>query len=83
VGHETHTASTVAGVPVVGASLYGIRNGIARGGVPSARLAINKVCAMGPFCSTSDILSGFDDAIYDGVDIISISIGGDSQQARP
>ncbi|CAN0862000.1 Subtilisin-like protease SBT4.15 [Linum grandiflorum] len=79
VGHGTHTASTVAGVPIVGASLYGIGNGTARGGVPSARLAIYKVCAMGPFCSTSDILSGFDDAIHDGVDIISISIGEDSQ----
>ncbi|CAN1276664.1 Subtilisin-like protease SBT4.15 [Linum perenne] len=53
-GHGTHTASTVAGVPV--------------------RLAIYKVCAIGGQCYDSDILSGFDDAVKDGVDIISISI---------
>jgi hypothetical protein len=34
------------------------------------RLAIYKVC-----CGEADILAGFDDAIADGVDVISISIG--------
>ncbi|CAI9290654.1 unnamed protein product [Lactuca saligna] len=74
-GHGTHTASTAAGVPVRGASVYGIARGTARGGVPSARIAAYKVC-WGGGCSDMDLLAGFDMAIADGVDVISVSIGG-------
>ncbi|CAN8248216.1 unnamed protein product [Cochlearia groenlandica] len=75
-GHGTHTSSTVAGVLVANASLYGIANGTARGAVPSARVAMYKVCWAKSGCADMDILSGFESAIEDGVDIISISIGG-------
>ncbi|XP_021655816.2 subtilisin-like protease SBT4.15 [Hevea brasiliensis] len=78
-GHGTHTSSTVAGVAVKGASLYGIANGTARGGVPAARIAIYKVC-WGGGCTDMDLLAGFDDAIADGVDIISVSIGGNPRK---
>ncbi|KAF2318942.1 hypothetical protein GH714_011913 [Hevea brasiliensis] len=57
------------------ASLYGLGIGTARGGVPSARIAVYKVC-WSDGCSDADILAAFDDAIADGVDIISISLGG-------
>ncbi|XP_010262905.2 PREDICTED: subtilisin-like protease SBT4.3 [Nelumbo nucifera] len=73
-GHGTHTASTAAGNRVVGVSFYGMARGNARGGVPSARIAVYKVCSyIG--CVEEDILSAFDDAIADGVDIISLSLG--------
>ncbi|RZB74993.1 Subtilisin-like protease SBT5.3 isoform A [Glycine soja] len=75
-GHGTHTASTIAGSIVANASLLGIAKGTARGGAPSARLAIYKACWF-DFCGDADILSAMDDAIHDGVDILSLSLGPD------
>ncbi|XP_042487273.1 subtilisin-like protease SBT4.4 [Macadamia integrifolia] len=74
-GHGTHTASTIAGNLVSNASFYGVAQGNALGGVPSARIAAYKVCNP-EGCAGSDILAAFDDAIADGVDIISVSLGG-------
>jgi len=76
-GHGTHTASTAAGNVVENTSFYGIGNGTARGGVPDSRIAAYKVCS-GAGCSSEYILSAFDDAIADGVDVISASLGGDT-----
>ncbi|XP_050210190.2 cucumisin-like [Mercurialis annua] len=74
-GHGTHTASTAAGDLVSSASLLGLGLGTARGGVPSARIAVYKIC-WSDGCSDADILAAFDDAIADGVDVISLSVGG-------
>ncbi|KAI3851470.1 hypothetical protein MKW92_038210 [Papaver armeniacum] len=74
-GHGTHTASTAAGSIVKGASFYEIAKGNARGAVPSARIAMYKVCGSDG-CQSDAILAGFDDAIADGVDILSVSLGG-------
>ncbi|MED6209236.1 hypothetical protein PIB30_052760 [Stylosanthes scabra] len=74
VGHGTHTASTTAGNKVSGASFYGIAGGVARGGAPSARIAVYSACS-NEDCSSDNILAAFDDAIADGVDLITISIG--------
>jgi subtilisin family serine protease len=74
VGHGSHTASTVAGRAVANVSFDGLAAGTARGAVPGARLAIYKVCQEDG-CDDADILAGFDDAIADGVDVISFSIG--------
>lgn len=77
-GHGTHTASTAAGNVVNGASLYGLAQGTAKGAVPSARIAAYKVCwSVG--CQDMDMLAAFDAAIADGVDVISVSIGGPSR----
>ncbi|KAF3955082.1 hypothetical protein CMV_019661 [Castanea mollissima] len=78
-GHGTHTASTIAGSIVANVSLFGMAKGTARGGAPSARLAIYKACWF-DMCNEADILSALDDAISDGVDILSISIGPDPPQ---
>ncbi|XP_009607188.1 CO(2)-response secreted protease-like [Nicotiana tomentosiformis] len=74
VGHGTNTASIAAGAIVPNANYYGLANGTARGGLPSARIATYKACSEGN-CQGSAILKAIDDAIKDGVDIISISIG--------
>ncbi|KAH6812129.1 xylem serine peptidase 1 [Perilla frutescens var. frutescens] len=75
-GHGTHTSSTLAGVQVQNANLKGLAKGTARGAVPSARVAMYKVCWASSGCADMDILAAFESAITDGVDIISISIGG-------
>ena len=74
VGHGTHTSSTAAGSTVLNASYYGLAQGVAKGGSPSSRLAMYKACSLGG-CASSAVLKAIDDAISDGVDIISISIG--------
>lgn len=78
--HGTHTASTVAGGLVRQASLYGLGLGTARGGVPSARIAVYKICWKDGFFD-ADILAAYDDAIADGVDIISLSVN--AKEVRP
>ncbi|KAK0600699.1 hypothetical protein LWI29_017598 [Acer saccharum] len=77
-GHGSHTASTAAGNQVKDASFYGLVKGTARGGVPSARIAAYRVCYPDNGCGDADILAAFDDAIADGVDLITISIGAHS-----
>ncbi|XP_042520491.1 subtilisin-like protease SBT5.4 [Macadamia integrifolia] len=80
-GHGTHTLSTTGGNFVQNANIYGIGNGTASGGSPRARVASYKVCGE-PIgdnsCFDADILAAFDAAIHDGVDIISVSLGGDT-----
>ncbi|KAF5196818.1 subtilisin-like protease SBT4.14 [Thalictrum thalictroides] len=79
-GHGTHTSSIAAGVPI-STSFYGLAGGVARGGVPLARIAMYKVCWPDNGCSTMNLLAAFDDAINDGVDLISASIGDDSSDS--
>ncbi|XP_016508521.2 subtilisin-like protease SBT2.4 isoform X2 [Nicotiana tabacum] len=76
VGHGSHVASIAAGnfgVPVVVNGLY---YGRATGMAPRARIAVYK--AIYPSIGTlSDVLAAIDQAVLDGVDILTLSIGPD------
>ncbi|WCJ26094.1 Subtilisin-like protease [Euphorbia peplus] len=76
--HGSHTASTAAGGPVEGVSYFGQANGTATGMAPQAHLAMYKVSGRGSKAGESEILAAMDAAIEDGVDVLSLSIGYDT-----
>ncbi|KAI4372201.1 hypothetical protein MLD38_010465 [Melastoma candidum] len=76
-GHGTHTSSTAGGNFVEGANVLGEANATAAGVAPLAHLAIYRVCSyLG--CYLSAIPAAMDATIDDGVDVLSLSLGGGS-----
>ncbi|KAG2650049.1 subtilisin-like protease SBT3.9 isoform X2 [Panicum virgatum] len=73
-GHGTHVASTIAGGQVRNASYGGLGAGAASGGAPRARLAVYKACWGPGSCGAAAVLAAIDDAIRDGVDVLSLSL---------
>ena len=79
--HGSHTASTAAGNSNVSQAVGGRDFGKGSGVAPAAKLAIYKVCWEGASpattgCFASSSVEAIEDAIRDGVDVLSFSISG-------
>ncbi|VAH19976.1 unnamed protein product [Triticum turgidum subsp. durum] len=73
-GHGTHVATTAAGNFVANVSVNGLANGTASGVAPYAHLAIYKVCSESGDCPEAAVLRAMDEAVADGVHVISVSL---------
>ena len=77
-GHGSHTLSIAGGNFVANVNILENDKGTAKGGSPRAHVVAYKACwneleAGG--CYETDMMEAFDQAILDGVDLISISLG--------
>ncbi|KAL5748377.1 hypothetical protein ACOSP7_025414 [Xanthoceras sorbifolium] len=81
-GHGSHTASTAAGNHHVPVTVNGFNYGYASGMAPGARIAVYKaVYTFGGYMS--DVVAAVDQAVEDGVDIISLSVGPSAVPSGP
>jgi subtilisin family serine protease len=81
--HGSHTASTAAGNADVAQTVGGRDFGKGSGVAPAAKLAVYKICWEGitpatTGCFGSSSVEAIEDAIKDGVDVLSFSISGNN-----
>lgn len=80
-GHGTAMASVIAGNAGISVRLPHARPTRYAGYAPLARLAAYKACWTAPDpaddgCSTADLVAAVDAAVADGVDVLSLAVGG-------
>ncbi|KAJ4709251.1 Subtilisin-like protease [Melia azedarach] len=80
-GHGSHTAAIAAGNNGIPVRMYGHEFGKASGMAPRARIAVYKALyrLFGGF--VADVVAAIDQAVHDGVDILSLSVGPNSPPA--
>ncbi|KAM6554160.1 hypothetical protein CsatB_014922 [Cannabis sativa] len=80
-GHGSHTAAIAAGNNGIPVRMHGHEFGKASGMAPRARIAVYKALyrLFGGFIA--DVVAAIDQAVYDGVDILSLSVGPNSPPA--
>ncbi|EOY32017.1 PA-domain containing subtilase family protein isoform 3 [Theobroma cacao] len=80
-GHGSHTAAIAAGNNGIPVRVHGHEFGKASGMAPRARIAVYKALyrLFGGF--VADVVAAIDQAVHDGVDILSLSVGPNSPQA--
>ncbi|XVE71882.1 hypothetical protein DITRI_Ditri10aG0187400 [Diplodiscus trichospermus] len=80
-GHGSHTAAIAAGNNGIPVRVHGHEFGKASGMAPRARIAVYKALyrLFGGF--VADVVAAIDQAVHDGVDIISLSVGPNSPPA--
>ncbi|WZZ35993.1 hypothetical protein YC2023_019394 [Brassica napus] len=74
IGHGTHVAAIAAGNRVKNASYFSYAQGTASGIAPHAHIAMYKA-AWEEGVYSSDVIAAIDQAVRDGVDVISLSLG--------
>ncbi|XP_062184660.1 subtilisin-like protease 4 [Phragmites australis] len=78
--HGTHTSSTAVGAFVRDVKVLRTNVGAASGMAPRAHLAFYEVCFEDQCPSTKQLIAIEKGAFVDGVDVVSISAGDDTQQ---
>ncbi|CAI0394002.1 unnamed protein product [Linum tenue] len=80
-GHGSHIAAIAAGNNGIPVRMHGHEFGKASGMAPRARIAVYKALyrLFGGFIA--DVVAAIDQAVYDGVDILSLSLGPNSPPA--
>ncbi|XP_021275889.1 subtilisin-like protease SBT2.5 [Herrania umbratica] len=80
-GHGSHTAAIAAGNNGIPVRVHGHEFGKASGMAPRARIAVYKALyrLFGGF--VADVVAAIDQAVHDGVDILSLSVGPNSPQS--
>ncbi|KAG6705872.1 hypothetical protein I3842_07G199000 [Carya illinoinensis] len=81
-GHGSHTAAIAAGNNGVPVRMHGHEFGRASGMAPRARIAVYKALYRNFGGFVADVVAAIDQAVFDGVDILSLSVGPNSPPAN-